>query len=247
MSIPKPNTRLLRVSNIEADTVESNSAFTIDLGNTINEIGEGVTGISVEAVGFVNADPNVLESLLFQISNAFPPTTQQASVPRGQYTVDYIMNEIKTSMPDIIDVVLNDQQKVEITATLNVGQLEGDAWGILGFTDDQINVAVGGSITANALPRLGGLQVAYLHSSVLADSQHAIDGEGILVSFMTPIPVDVPFGSAVYYDPRQNTYPSIVYKDPLSMRRLNITIRGGDGHVVDSGSSEVWAVFRLWL
>lgn len=244
--VPFPDTRLLRVSSREALSKSSNSQYTIDLGNAISDVADGIRGISVTGIGFCNCDPNIVEDTVFETRGVGAPVVDAVTIPRGQYTFEQLRDLLIAGLSNVTSIVLDSQGYVVFTGDGNFANLFGSAWALLGFSDNQLTDP-GPVVTAVQFPNLQGLQVAFLHSSVLADSQHALDSEGLLVSFLTHVPITVPYQTMQTHEPFQHVYPSIVYKTPLTPRSINITLRDVTGRVVDVGSSELWVVFRLWI
>lgn len=245
MDRPHARTRLARVASREALRKVSNSEYTIDFGNAFpGSYNRSIVGVSVEGIGFNNVHPNVPEKY-----SRFQAGGFSTNVPVGYYSVDELLQYLVAEDAALTSAVVNADGFVELVFTIPVTLGPGGrgGWYLLGFPEDVNLQAPQTTHTATKLPNLNGLQVAYLHSSVLVDSQHAFDGEGLLVSFMTHIPITVPFGLQQTYDPKQTERPSIAYEEEVTLRQVNFTLRDHDGDVVDVGQSDMWVVLRLWF
>ena len=247
MSAVGDRTRLMRVSSSDAATKTSPSRFSIDIGNVSHM--EDIRAVALEGCGFINAHPNIEMATTFTILlDNNPGLTRTYTVPRGQYTFDALAALLVANMADIASITITAAGYCRIAASgIYTIYLSTASWGLLGFSPEQIGVLHGNSVTAVYVPALSGLQVCYLHSDVLG-GPHSIDGSGLHASFMSHIPISVPYGfQQVHAPPTYGAMPSIVYPDKQTLRRIDLALLTHEGEDVDIGNSELWAIFRLWF
>ena len=111
---------------------------------------------------------------------------------------------------------------------------------VLGATVDNVIAAPFG-------PNCQGDGSVFLHSSILAYGQEAIDGEGRMTGAITAIPITVQYDINQTYAPNQLERPSIIYSTRQSIRRVNFTLRDIRGNSLNIGTGELWVLLRLWL
>lgn len=242
-------TRTMRLSTSDATSLVSNSKFVIDIGN-VQGLDE-CRGCSVECVGFANCHPNVEEDSVFTVLGdglGLWGASQSVTVARGQYTFAQLAAAITSGLDGVVSIVLNARGFAVLTGDANFTAISGSAWKMLGFSAAQLGALAGTVVTAQLIPGLAGLQVAYLHSTLLS-GKGSLDGQGSHQPFICPIPITSAFGELQTYMPVPLLpgFPMVPFRDPVSVRTVDIDLQTHEGLTVDIGASELWVILRLWF
>jgi hypothetical protein len=99
------------------------------------------------------------------------------------------------------------------------------------------------SITADLNPALQGEQVAYLHSQILSAGRKSYSGEGAPDSVIAVIPITVPYGSIMSYNPNRWSDPGFVLERGITPRQFDFTLKNQYDELLDIGWNQTMTLF----
>lgn len=228
------NFKILRIASDEANVTGTSGNFTINFGNDSDL--DNVYEIRLLSASIVNQVYNICAA---ESNNSFVVTHSvdgevTMTIPDGQYTVDQLMTQMKTSLDAAVTgtytVVQSDTTGlISITAssgTISVSTINGFAKAI-GFVSVPSTAS---TITATALPNLIGTRMLHIHCPQLAQTNKTLIAGGTGVNGIVSIPVDVPFGACQTYVGRK--HDTLIFGSKFinrSVRNLQFIIRGNLG------------------
>jgi hypothetical protein len=214
-------TKLIRISSENRKVGESHSKFTADLGNE-QEL-HSVKRITLSSVVFqhnmynVNNNNNVFE---YKINGV---VQTPLVVPIGNYTTTTLISDLVAQ--DATLIITQSVLTGKLTVAVGAGTVQiltsGTLADVLGFLSDSATAI---SVTADGTPDLQGVDLLFVKSRVLAQS-NLICSTKLEHSVLATIPNDTSFGfNIVYNEPNIGEVNHIVYNHPKNVHVVDIEI-----------------------
>ena len=250
--------KLLRISSEDKQKGQTNSNFSVNLGNSA--FVQSVKACAVKSISFKHVFPNIFSGNQ-TLKLKYNSVDYEFTIPVGWYNSSdliTVLNALFVAEVGITSLVLSlvvdpsgsssaqnskfnfvSDQPIIIYAKEN-GNPMAD---IIGVGDADLT---GTNVTMVWLPDLGGLSTVYLCSQIIADSNTtASSGEGEIVPVVTEIPIDVPFGSSVFYRTVDADLDTITYQNARQLTTVDLSLCTRSGAVLDLQQSNLTATFRL--
>jgi len=259
--------RLLRISSEDKQPGETNSDFTVRLGNT--SYVQNVRGVALKHLSFKHVFPNVFYGEGKQAgdgNSTFSFTYNGAPlsvvIEEGWYTaVDYraelelkinalvaVLNPITVTLPSVpLGASLTRKFTFTATAPDTIG-LVNEADGNAAADIVGIRTTTGQALThtASYLPDFGGLSTIYLCSGVLAGyNASASSNSGEQVPVVTPIPLDVDYGREVRYSAPEAVQEIIMFRNDRNLNSVDLALCTRTGTRLSLQQNNLTATFRL--
>ena len=250
---------LLRISSDDKQPGQTNSDFSVILNNASNV--QRVKGIAIQTISFKHAFSNIFllgdgtTNAIFRFMWGGVLTT--ATVAAGWYTADELAAELTTQialLPIALTVVLGAgptfQRKFEFTGdgltTFGLlSQASGNTMaGALGITVDTVEDV--SPKTADSLPQLGGIPLVYVCSPELSDSQmSSSEQNGSVVPVLAAVPVTVPFGSQITYQPFEGANSAIMFRSERNLNQVGIRLCTRSGSTLPLDANSLTIILKL--
>lgn len=255
-------------SSDKDDSSQSNSDFTVTLREKYYT--QNVNQIMVKEISLPNVFYNIratgtLKNNVLVYNNNGVLTS--VTIPEGQYVISDLGSPPTNDLLTTIETKVNTlegagtlsldfdavSQKVIWTwvagnpygfATKSQGNLMADVFGIADGDETQLGDLVQ---TPSYTPALNGLDMVYVQSKGLAES-NGIDGDFGLIPLTEAVSLaDAPFGSLAYRKNDDSELSTITYDVPRNLNRINITLRDVDGNKLDIGTNTMTVIFKMFL
>jgi len=246
---------LIRISSGSATSKNSNSDFSVDLGN--QPFSDRITCVALKTVIF----PNCFYNIRAGVNDAFAmQENNQAkiifTIPEGFYDVTTLMTQLQTD----INANLN-AGSVTVTQNSVSGKIvitaSGQTIKFFNYTDgttmaNEIGFSVSSttyvsSYTATYMPQLQGLTEVFLVSSMIAPA-HMIDSDNKLQlrNVIMSIPITADFGDINIYEARDENLNVIHYANKKSIRNIDIQLQDSQGNVVNLQNNNLKIIFKAY-
>jgi len=251
--------KLLRVSSEDKDVGQSNSNFSVSLGNA--GFVQSVKACVVKSVSFRHIFPNIYQdNQTFKFR--YDGVDRTILVPVGWWDASslatYLNTEMSTLVPGIgCGLVVSPAgapsgqntyfEFTNVTAfQLTIYSKDnGNALAdVLGISEDLVTTPL--NQKAPFLPDLAGLSVVYLCSNAIAGANAAAssnDGEN--VNIITEIPITVPFGGEIFYRSLDHELDTILFQNPKGLNSIDFAICTRAGEILDLQQNNLTVVTRL--
>lgn len=113
---------------------------------------------------------------------------------------------------------------------------------LLGIGEDEVHGPV---VTLPYVGNLHGPQTLYIHSSKLT-GHNSFDGDGAVISIAKAIPITVEYRGVQTFINNDSGVPDHLMPRRKVFKKVNITLRDGEGHAVDIGAGILQVKFRLY-
>jgi len=251
--------KLLRISSADRDVGQSNSSFSVSLGNA--GFVQNVKAVVVKSVSFKHVFPNIFagnQTFRFR----YDLTDYEIKVPVAWWNATSLATYLNTEMSTLVAgigcaLVVSPAgapsaqntyfEFTNITAfqLIIYSKENGNALAdVLGISEDLITTPL--NQRAQYLPDLAGLSVVYLCSNAIAGANAAAssnDGEN--VNIVTEIPITVPFGGEVSYRSLDHELDTIMFQNPKGLNSIDFTICTRAGETLDLQQNNLTVVTRL--
>lgn len=256
--------KLIIISSQDQSVDESNtnSDFVVNLKERYNT--QNIIKVLVKSIQVPNVFYNVRGGLTAPGSGSLNNTllmkeTGEAdatvSVAEGQYTTSTFIAALQAAMNLVlvasVVAIAQDTLTQRLTFTFTGatvilynkedGSLLAD---VAGITSTSVASA---AITADSLPDLSGVDMAFVHSQDIAQA-HAIDGDSGLISVVDSVSFhDTAFGATGFLKNDDDELSLIDYGDkPLNLSRIKIVLRDNLGARLDIGSSKMIVMLKCF-
>lgn len=235
------------------------------LDNIDDTAQEHVKGISIDSVSFPNVFPNLTDGT-FSFVERDP---MGAIVVQTDYTIDvssYLsltqaQEAIVTELGGPTNVAFSEEKDGRVifeslvapgtpgnTVELVPGGGPGNIFYQMGFVLSQFFPAAAPyTITATYPFNYIGRTMVYLKSEVFASDLFAILSSSDTKSFVCAIPIDVEVGLQQNYVPIGDQQPTHKYHRPLSISKIDISLRDEQDRPLDIGVGALSVNLRLWF
>ena len=256
--------KLLRISSEDKQPGDTNSDFSVVLGNT--SYVQAVRGVILVSVSFKHVFPNVFDNggasgtgnSVFTFG--YNGMTLTATIPAAWYTASQYAAALQVAInalgpvvnPITVTIVaLNGSSSAYFTFTASGGdtislisKADGNAAADLVGISTTIGPAV--ALTAQYLPDFGGLSNVYLSSGVVAGTNCAASSQsGEQIPVVMGIPIDVDYGQEVYYKVRDARVATIIFAGERNLNGVDIAIRTRSGDRLDLQQNNLTVEFKL--
>lgn len=251
--------KLLRISSQDKSPEQTNSNFSVILNNA--SFVQSVRGIIPKTISFKHVFPNIFggNSTFSFVWNGTPSSV---SIPEAWYDANSLASILTSrllidpivmgavSVITFTDPPLNPVYNQKFKFVISGGSLtlqtvaSGNPMGdVLGIGNDTISSS---DYVPDYLPDLGGISTVYLCSSEMAGNNAAASSNGgEQVQIITEIPIDVPFGSQVYYRAFNDDMETIVYPSSRSLTKVSIQLCTRTGAILDLKQHTLTALFKV--
>lgn len=265
--------KLVVISSLDKDdTSQSNSDFTVTLREKYYT--QNVNQIMVKEISVPNVFYNIRASgslrnnrLLVEQDGIYTPI----NIPEGQYVISDLgsppTNDLLTTIEGLLNPILAlsgasvsldfDAVSQKVIWTWVAGTLttygfvpksEGNLMAdVLGIAEGDESQSGNATQTPSYTPALNGLDMVYVQSKGLAES-NGIDGDFGLIPLTEAVSLaDAPFGATAYRKNDDSELSTITYDVPRNLNRINITLRDVDGNKLDIGTNTMTVIFKMFL
>lgn len=209
-------------------------------------------------VGFSEISLNTLLDFgTSSITTTTMPFTHLGTLPVGWYDYTTFSAAIVAAMSastggDVFTMAEDPLTQVSIiTPVTNVGdvikflpRVQGTTANILlGLGEEEVHGPV---VTMPYVGNLHGPQTLYIHSSKLT-GHNSFDGDGAVISIAKAIPITAEYRGIQTFVNNDSGVPDHLMPRRKVFRKVNITLRDGDGHAVDIGAGNLQVKFRLYF
>ena len=258
MSTPVERGKLLRISSEDGEEKSTNANFTVILNNA--PFIQDVRGMVIKSVSFKHVFPNIFDG-----NNVFTfiynGGQQSVAIQPAWYDVDTFPLALQTAIntvtanPVTVVATITPAGAASVNKKLVFTASGGDTIGLVSADDGNAMATVCGistttaeavSVTAQWLIDLGGLGQVYLHcQQICAQHSTASSNNAEPIPIVVEIPINVPFGSQVFYNSRDSTLDSIIYPSSRAFTRMEFSLRTRAGNILDLQQHQLVTIFKL--
>jgi len=250
--------KLLRVSSADKDVGQTNSNFSVSLGNSA--FIQNVKAICVKSVNFKHVFPNVFEgNQTFKFRYDF--VDYEIKVPIAWWDATSLATYLDTEMSALVagigcalvvspagapaaqNTYFSFTNATAFAFTIYSKENGNALADVLGISED-LSVTLDGR--AQFLPDLGGLSVVYLCSNVVAGANAAAssnDGEN--VNIVTEIPINVQFGGEISYRSLDHHLDTILFQNPKGLVSIDFALCTRAGEILSLQQNNLTMTLRL--
>jgi len=251
--------KILRISSADKDVGQSNSNFTVSLGNSA--FIQNVKAVVVKTINFKHVFPNIFEgNQTFKFR--YDLVDYEIKVPIGWWDASNLAIYLDTEMSALVagigcalvvspagaPAAQNTYFSFTIVTAFALtiySKENGNALAdVLGISEDLSVTPLDGR--AQFLPDLGGLSVVYLCSNVIAGANAAAssnDGEN--VNIVTEIPINVPFGGEISYRSFDHHLDTILFQNPKGLVPIDFALCTRAGEILQLQQNNLTMTLRI--
>ena len=246
--------KLVRISSADATSKKSNAEFSINFGKIQHESFNKCIGVKVEECSFYNIFYNIRtginDVLKFEENGQ---ATATITLDEGFYTLNDIQAVVKAKMDPLLiggTVVLTltpYSKKMVFTFTGTTVKIYKDATSTMAETlGVGVTTAVFSSVvTAEYIPKLGGLTHAYVHSRALG-SGNLFDSRGIKkMDVLKVIPMISQFGAQELYT-NFNDLDRNIFGSGRGISSVDIRLTNADNEVLNLQQTHFKLILKLF-
>ena len=116
---------------------------------------------------------------------------------------------------------------------------------VLGNNVDSGQILFPNTYISDSLPSLAGLQNVYVHSTTVGEG-NLVDGDVENHDTIAEVPVNVPFGSRVYYESMDDELDSVNYPSLRNFDNIEISLRDLNNNQIELNGGVVVVVLKLY-
>lgn len=251
--------KILRISSADKDVGQTNSNFTVSLGNSA--FIQNVKAVVVKTINFKHVFPNIFagnQTFKFR----YDSTDYEIKVPVAWWDASSLATYLNTEMSALVAGIgcalvvwpvgaPSGQNTYFEFTNLNAFQLtiyskeNGNALAdVLGISENLLTTPL--DQRAQFLPDLGGLSVVYLCSNVVAGANAtASSNDGENINIVTEIPINVPFGGEISYRSSDHHLDTIMFQNPKGLVSIDFAICTRAGEILSLQQNNLTMTLRI--